>query len=254
MQVDLLKTIRKKFLILSLIQLSLVSVYANSQTTIVNFEKDKSTAILFDENDPNSLMSQLKYFYAKDSFYKDSIPIQGIDLRLIELKKLDSLALPECPTCINEMSQIIESLKTEYGEDSVIFDPLTGEEEIQIVYYDQISFSTDLTNISRITIIDYDNSQQKKENSTYSGRRICFSKKYPNSDKYLITFSISLDDLEKVLMNNKGIDFLKNPKSYSKRKKELLLYNNYILNDFLLYEIDINQENDPHFGVYLLRV
>ncbi|MCE2711312.1 MAG: hypothetical protein LW688_02095 [Cryomorphaceae bacterium] len=243
-----------KFLLVNLICFSAVS----AQSTYLILDKNSRTKELFNEKNHTSLLSKVKFhmersrygFGSSVDFKLDSI--QGIDQMLIHMEQLPEWA--EYENIYGETVFVpVASVLT--GEDSVLVDSDTGVETVVVTEVQDVKLSYDLKDIDRIVIIDVDSALQAREKTTLSGRKICFAKKYPGTGKYVITFSLTMNELSRVMNGERCIEQLEKIISRNERKREALLDFNKILSEFLVLGSDLNffAIPDPHFGVFVFK-
>jgi hypothetical protein len=213
---------------------------------------------LFNEKNHASFLSKVQFHMARARFGSGSSTdfildsVSGIDPMLIDMDQLPEWVEYEKIYGERVFAPVVSEVT---GEDSLVVDPYTGIETVVITELQNIRLSYDLKDIDRIVIIDVDSSLNTKERINFSGRKICFAKKYPGTNKYVITFSLNMTELSRVLDGEKSLKQLEKAISRNERKREAVLDFNKILDEFLIFGSDMNffALPDPHFGVFVFN-
>lgn len=144
--------------------LSLNLVFAQQRITVI--DKSTENALLFDEQNPQSLVSL---------FNNNSLPFNPMSLGT-SLRLANEGLMENKPFKVGNQSDV--ALSTSQGEDSmVVFDGV-----LQFVYPMPDFYNTDLKDISRILLYEHDTISNGKQHFIIDS--IGYSKKYDQNGKY----------------------------------------------------------------------
>lgn len=159
-------------------------------------DKDKSNELLFNENDPVSLVSIAKKFVGSNVANYDYTHDAKVEYTSPELVKFLSLKglLTKIDSVIG-LKYFVAVPSRINGQDSLQYNPDTGTEETVVQERTQIDYF-DLKDISRIVVFEKSVSKTQSGESNYEIDKIGFAKKYKETgERYFITFAVDFKDL-----------------------------------------------------------